>query len=276
MPPADAPRPPLPTAGPPGRFAWVHVFTANLRKVAIEMIRYLPNTISLIVTFYALFLLLFLGIQVIGAPEARGANTEYLIVTLVLWLLAMLAIQGIGWEVANEATRGTLEQLYMSPVPAWRILGARMVGTITVQLGVIALMLLLGMVTAQRWLTFDLLTLAPLFALTLTCMVGVGFAVAGLALVFKQIQSLLQVAQFGFMALVAIPVGIHPALELAPVIRGATMIRDALTAGTPLLDFGGLAWALLAVNAAVYLALGVALYRLAERRAMDRGLLGQY
>ena len=185
-------------------------------------------------------------------------------------------MQGIGWEITSEATRGTLEQLYMSPIAPWRILLARMSGIVLLNLIVYVVILVLIMATTGRWLHFDLATLVPLFALTLTGMIGVGFMVAGLALVFKQIQAFLQIVQFFFFGMVAVPVGLSPWLELVPVVRGSTMIREAMTNGVGLLDFGASAWLLLGANAAVTFALGVVLYRLAERRALDRGLLGQY
>ncbi len=254
----------------------LNVLNANVRKVGIELLRYLPNTVSTVVTFYAIFLMFFLGIRVIGGPETTGASSEYLIVSMVLWFLALMAMQGIGWEITNEATRGTLEQLYMSPVGTWKILLSRMVGSVVVNFAIIVVVLLLNMLTAGVWLNFDLLTLAPLLFLTVVCMLGVGFMVAGLALVFKQIQAFLQIAQFIFFALVAVPVGLSRWLELLPVVRGSTMIRAAMTEGVTLAGFSAAAWALLVANTVVYFALGILLYKLAERRAMNRGLLGQY
>ena len=254
----------------------LNVLSANVRKVGIEMMRYLPNTLSTIVTFYAIFLMFFLGIRVIGGPETTSESSAYLIVSMVLWFLALMAMQGIGWEITNEATRGTLEQLYMSPVGTWQILLSRMVGSVIVNLVIMVAVLLLNMLTAGVWLTFDLLTLAPLLFLTVVCMLGVGFMVAGLALVFKQIQAFLQIAQFIFFALVAVPVSLSPWLEALPVVRGSTMIRAAMTEGVTLAGFSATTWALLVANTAFYFALGILLYKLAERRAMDKGLLGQY
>ncbi len=253
-----------------------NVLAANIRKQWIELKRYLPNTISMIITFYAIFLLLFLGIQVVGAPGAAGESTRYLIVSMVLWFLALVAMQGIGWEITTEATRGTLEQLYMSPVPTWRILFARMVGEVLANLVVLFLVMALAMLTARQWLVFDLATLLPLFLLTILGMIGVGFLVAGLALVYKQIQAFLQIAQFIFMAMVAMPVTLSLWLEALPVLRGATMIRRAMTEGVSLLGFTGFEWLLLGLNSVLWLGLGVVVYRAAERRAMNRGLLGQY
>ncbi len=251
-----------------------NVLLANLRKVATEMRRYLPNTISTVITFYAIFLMFFLGIQVLGTPESAETNTQYVIVSTALWFLALMAMQGIGWEITLEATRGTLEQLYMSPIGAWRILLARMVGTVLVNLLIIVLMLFLSMATARQWLNFDLVTLLPVLLLTITGMLGVGFMVAGLSLVYKQVDSLLQIAQFVFLALVAVPLSALP--ELAPVVKGADMVRGVMVEGTPLTGFSVLDWISLGLNAAAYFLLGIFLYGRAERRAMNRGLLGQY
>ena len=147
-----------------GALRMVNVLLVNLRKVATEMWRYLPNTLSMVVTFYAIFLMFVLGIQVLGTPENAATNTQYVIVSTALWFLVLMAMQGISWEVTQEAMRGTLEQLYMSPVGAWRILLARMIGRVLANLIIIVLMLL-SMATARQRLNFDLLTLAPVAAL---------------------------------------------------------------------------------------------------------------
>lgn len=254
----------------------VNVLLANLQKVATEMWRYLPNTLSTLVTFYAIFLMLFWGIQVLGSSEGAAQSTQYVIVSTALWFLALMAMQGIGWAVTEEAMRGTLEQLYMSPVGAWRILLARMVGTVLVNLIIIALMVLLSMLTARQTLNLDLLTLTPILALTILGMLGVGFMVAGLALVFKQVQAFLQIAQFIFFALVAVPLSASPLLAFAPVVKGADMVRSVMVEGVNLTGFSAFDWLSLLLNAGVYFALGVFLYTRAEVRAMNRGLLSQY
>lgn len=253
-----------------------NVLFANVRKIGIEMRRYLPNTLSLVVTFYAIFLAMFFGIRVIGDPESVAGNIQFLIVGNAFWFLLVLGISSMGWEISGEATRGTLEQLYMSPVPAWQILLSRMIGTLAIQSLVMAAMVVLSMLTAGQWLHLDLAAVLVLMVPTLVSMMGVGFVVAGLALVFKQIQSLLQVLQFAFLGMAFVPIATLPFLELAPVVKGIDMVRSVLVQGTGLASFQPLDWASLVLNAAVYLALGVGFYRLCERRAFDRGLLGQY
>lgn len=173
--------------------AWLEVVRANVRKVVLEMVRYLPNTLSLVVTFYAIFLTLLLGIRVVGDPAGAGDEVRYLIVANAFWFLLLVSINSLGFEISTEATRGTLEQLYMSPFPATFILLARMAGTLAAYLVIIVGMVLLSMATARTWLNVDLPLIAAILAPTLAGVVGLGFAVGGLALLFKQIQSLLQV-----------------------------------------------------------------------------------
>ncbi len=256
--------------------SWPNVLVANIRKMWILMIRYLPNTISEIITFYAIFLMFFLGIKVVGNPEQMGENSAFVIVSMFLWFLSLMAMQGIGWEITTEANTGTLEQLYMSPVPAWVILLSRMIGTVFTNIIIMALVLILSMLTAGRWLNFDVVTLIPLFIFLVICMLGVGFMVAGLALIYKQINALLQIAQFAFFALVSVPISLSPWLEFLPVVRGSSMIRMSMIEGTHLLDFAATDWLWLIINALIYFMAGVMVYKLAEVRAMSKGLLGKY
>src|SRR5690625_5964803 len=93
-----------------------HLLKANFGKEYIELIIYLPNTMAMIFTFYFIFLGMFAVIQVIGDPSVQDVNTQYVIVNYIVWFLAMVVMQDIGWQVTNESMRGTLEQLSMSPM----------------------------------------------------------------------------------------------------------------------------------------------------------------
>lgn len=54
-----------------------------------------------------------------------------------------------------------------------------------------------------------------------------------------------QIGQFVFLGLVATPIALSPFLEIAPFVRGASLIRDTMIQGATLGDFSLLAWALL-------------------------------
>lgn len=254
----------------------VVVAVANLRKVVTEMVRYLPNTLSLFVTFYAIFLFMLLGVRVVGDPAAADANIRFVIVGNAFWFLLLLGVSSMGWELTTEATRGTLEQLYMTTTPAWYILLARMVATLLVNVVIISAMVALSMLTARQWLHLDLLAVAAILPAVLLGVIGLGFLVAGLAIVYKQIQALLQVVQFVFMAMAFVPLSAAPWLEAAPAVKGIDMARQVLADGRALASFALADWASLVGAGVAYLAVGWLVFRACERRAMARGLLGHY
>jgi len=255
---------------------WANVLVANVMKVLIEMRRYLLNTVSLFVTFYVIFLMLFLGINVVGDPSAVDANVRFLLVGNAVWFLLLVGINSIGWEITTESVRGTLEQLHMSPVaPRW-ILLARLLGNLAVNVVVVAGMLLLSMATVGVWLSVDVVTVLALLAPMLLGVTGLAFAIAGLAIVYKQIQAFLQMSQFVFLAMAFVPLSVAPWLELAPVVKGIDMLRASLVDGVGLEAFAMQDWLSLVVNGAVYFGLGLLAYAAAERRATARGLLGRY
>src|SRR6185437_1106283 len=111
---------------------WANLLKANVRKEYIELKRYLPNTLAMVFTFYIIFLGMFTGIQLIGDPSTQELNIQYAIVNYIFWFLAMTVMNSIGWEITNEAMRGTLEQLSMSPMGIWRILATRLLATTTI------------------------------------------------------------------------------------------------------------------------------------------------
>src|SRR5690625_7955167 len=90
---------------------WVNLLKANIRKEYIELKRYLPNTIAMLFTFYIIFLGVFAGIQLFGVPSAAGSNTQFAIVNYIVWCLARMMVNDIGYDVMYDAIRGTLEQL---------------------------------------------------------------------------------------------------------------------------------------------------------------------
>jgi ABC-2 type transport system permease protein len=252
-----------------------NALVANSRKVIIEMQRYLPNTLSLVATFYIIFLAMFFGIRIIGDPATAEANIQFVIVSNAFWFLAIMAMTSMGWEVTTEATRGTLEQLAMSPVGLPAILLLRMIANIAAQLVIIAAMLVLVMWTAGQWLNFDL-TLLPILVPTLISMIGIGYVVAGLSIIFKQIQALLQILQFVFLGMTFVPLSALPWLELAPFVKGVDLTRQVMTQGLGLGDLGFLDWLSLIANAALYFTLGLVFFRWCEQVARRQGLLGQY
>lgn len=252
------------------------VLKANFRKEFIELKRYYPNTIAMIATGYFIFLAMFMGLKFVGNPATVDENVQYTIVSMVFWILTMMALNQSSITVLQEAMRGTLEQLYLNPFGAWRILLSRIVAQISLELISIIILLFLAQLTSGQWLNLNPLTIIPIMIVTFVSMIGVGFMMAGLAIIFKQIQNFLQILQFILMGLVFIPLSSAPLMEFAPFVKGVNMVRMVMMDNLSLLDFTMFDYLSLILNAIVYLAAGLFIYLQCEKAAMRKGLLAQY
>lgn len=255
---------------------WLHVFNANFRKEYIEMKRYLPNTIALVVTFYIIFLGAFFGIMFIGDPASFDMNVQYSIVSVVFWSLTMMTMNFIGYAVVTEATRGTLEQLYMSPMGVWKIMLTRIISQLGLQSVIMIILLFAAMLTSGQWLSLNPMTTIPIIIVTMISMIGVSFMIAGLAVIVKQIQAFLQIFQFVLMGLVFVPITVAPFLAFAPFVKGVNMVRTVMMEDLTLTQLPWSDYGVLVLNSLVYLILGLVIYDRCEKIAMKKGLLGQY
>lgn len=256
--------------------AWLNLLKANLKKEYLELKRYLPNTIAMILTFYIIFLGLFGVIQIVGDPTTQDMNTQYVIVNYIFWFLTITIINSVGYEVINEAMRGTLEQLSMSPMGIWRIMTARLLSTTIINLVIVVVLLYVSMATAGQWLNVDVVTIAPIMILTLFSMFGIGFIIAGISIILKQVQAFLQILQFILMGLTFVSVSMSPILQFLPFVKGIDMVREVMIQGTSLSQFAMYDYLVLILNALFYFALGLAVFIYCERIAMRKGLLAHY
>ncbi|WP_231566608.1 ABC transporter permease [Pontibacillus marinus] len=255
---------------------FANVLRVNVKKEFLELKRYFANTLSMILTMYFIFLGMFFGIQVVGDPADVATNTQYIIVNYVFWYLGMATLQSLGFTISQEAMRGTLEQLYMSPVSAWRILLARVSGMVFNHLFIIVFLLFASMLTTGEWLNLNPVAVVPILLLTVVSMIGVSFIVAGISVIVKQINAFLQILQFIIMAFAFIPLSVAPYLVFAPFVKGVDMTRQVMIHGYTLTDFTALDYIALVGNGIAYVAIGVVLYRTCEKIAMKKGLLGHY
>ena len=255
---------------------WLNLLKANTKKEYIELKRYLPNTIAMIVTFYIIFLGMFAGIQLIGDPSTQDINTQYAIVNYIFWFLAMMVVNNIGYEVTNEAMRGTLEQLSMSPMGIWRIMVTRLISSTVLNMLIIIVLLFLSMLTTGQWLNIDVITILPILLLTLLSMFGVGFMIAGVSIVLKQVQAFLQILQFILAGLTFIPLSVSPLFAYLPFVKGVDLVRNVMIDGITLSEIGWESFFILGFNAVFYFAIGLGIFFFCERVAMNKGLLAHY
>jgi len=250
---------------------------AMVKRYRIELQRYYLNTASLVVSLYFLFVAIFFGGQSLaGGPAEFGGTAEGLVVGFMIWFLAVFAYSEMAFSLMTEAQQGTLEQLAMSPLGLKRVLLGRLGGALLFQLGVTAVLLLLLMTTTSRWLNLDPVSIVPLLLITITSVLGIGFIMGGLALVFKRIQETFQILQFVFVGLIAAPIESVPLLKFLPLSWGTELISRVMIGGQSIAQMPVGALLFLVGNSAVYFALGLLVFSYFENVARDRGLLGHY
>ena len=240
--------------------------------------RYIVNSVSSLVSIYMIFILIFAGLQSVSKYANTGAlegSLEGTIVGFFVWTFTIYAFSNLSWNLMNEAQTGTLEQLYLAPCGFKWVGAATLMSDFVFSFVPIMLLLFAMMATTGRWLRVDMVSLVPLLLITLLGAYGVGFALGGLALVFKRIQALFQIMQFVFIGLLVIPVHV-PGVKCMPLALGNDLIRTVMVDGVRLwrLPPGDIVTA--AAVGAVYLAVGIVIFSLCERVARNRGLLGHY
>jgi ABC-2 type transport system permease protein len=201
----------------------------------------------------------------------------------IVWLYTFMAVSNMGWSLREEVQTGTLEQMFMSPLPPQLLMMGRSLAnvvstTLTIVGITVVLMLVLGVGFS---IGVDGLLV---FGLTLIGLFGLGFIVGGTTLVFKHVESFAYLAQYGLMflngALLPVdkfPAGLALAARLLPGTQGIIVLRrvvlDDETLGS-VWRSGSLGW--LVLHSAGFFLFGWLVFRVCERHARQRGMLGQY
>jgi len=250
-------------------------FIAMFKKEVILLRRYFVNSIGGIITIYFVFMLMFWGYTgLAGAGVNLGDAVDNLVVGYITWLMLMMAYQTIPDTVLQEAREGTLEQLYMSPLGFVTLGSFKFISAVITDMVIVIVMLLLTMLTTGRSLNIDVISLLPFMVFAIIGVSGLGFFFGGITLIFKRIQSYLQIMQFALIALVAAsPVGLFRWL---PAVLPAHWIREVMVQGQDLSHVPLGDWlAMLAVALLSALA-GVAMFKLCESKARSKGILGHF
>lgn len=252
-------------------------FGGQFRKQLIEFRRYVFETLSGILTLFGFFVMLFLGARAVGGrAPGFGETLEGIVVAFAVWTIAIFAYQSLVQGLVMEAQQGTLEQLAMSPVGLVRVLLGQVAAGLAFQLVMMSVLLVLMMGVTGKWLHIDVVSILPLLLVTLLGLVGLGFAMGGLAIVFKRVQGALQIVQVFVLALVAVPPESVPMMRYLPLAWGTSLLRRVMVDGTSLFSIPAGDLLFLVANSAVWFTAGVGVFKAFEGVARNRDLLGHY
>ena len=252
----------------------------EMRKRWLITLDYKSN----IFTQIFMMVLIFVGAAfLLGGGQFNPAQITSMLLGYTVWYYARLVITSTSSDMLGEAQIGTLEQIYMSPArPEWVLFGRMLVmlamTTVIVILPTLLIATPFGIHFPFRWEALIV------FALILAGLFGFSLALAGAALVFKQVDTLADLIQnvllFLTGALLPItnfPQWLHLFAQALPITQGILVIRNVVLQNQSLLTAwsdGSMFW--LIVNSSIYLVIGCFLYGICERYAKMKGSLGQY
>lgn len=228
--------------------------------------------------------LIFIGASYfLGGGHFDAGQLPAMMIGYMVYFYARVIILSTGTDLISEASAGTLEQMYMSPVATeWLLLGrmlAQLISTtILALIPATGLILLLHISIPLRWESL------PVLGLTLAGLFGFTLVLTGLGLVFKQIDSAVDLIQNLLLFLTGsfVPVSLFPdwleaIARTLPTTQGIIVLRSVTLQGQSLAEVwasGSLGW--LIVHTCLYLCAGWLVFKLCERYARRLGSLGQY
>ena len=254
--------------------------TSETRKGLLIMWAYRFNVVIELVTMGAIFV--FIG-YLMGNGELDPERLDGVLVGFLVWLYAAIAIGSMSSNLSEEASTGTLEQMYMSPVPTSIIFVGRVLSTVLVSTFMVlavgtVLVLLLGI---EIPLSVQAL---PVLVLTLIGLFGLGYGIGGATLVFKRVPALTNMVtnlllflNGSLLPVDRLPDGVELVAKLLPTTQGIIVLRKVLLEDRSL----GAVWAngslaYLTLHSTLFLAVGWVVFKYAEGVAKKRGTLGQY
>ena len=276
----------------PRSMDWKAARTFAVKNLRIA-IRYPANLLVwgiLPIFWFAPFILM---ATAIGGVETSVHFTEisgfdnYIQFVVIGWFVYMYLDTSI-WAIGNnfrwEQMSGTLEPLFSTPVPRISILlGAAMSDTVQ---GTLQAIILLGICVVMFGLQYALVAILPtiiILTLMVIALYGFSFMLAGLILVFKDPSVLTEmISELTFVVspvnypVQALPRSVQFIAYLIPTTIGIVTIREvAITGMWNLLSF---TQAVLGLGVLVicFWAIGISVFRFAEKWTKQRGHMGGF
>lgn len=257
------------------------VLWAMVKKQLQLMVRYRVNFLIKFVSMYIFFATIFFGGQafVSGIEDGTSAISstfEGIIVGWFLWTMAQTAYGSLQTSITSESRMGTLEHLYISPYGFGIVMGMKSVVSVLLSILFGSVLLISMMATTGIWLTIDAITVAIIYTFTIISALGLGFAIGGLALIYKKIDSVNNIINFSLIGLIGAPVVDAGVLHLLPLVTGSDMLQEAMREGVSIFEFTITDIFLLVGTGIGYLLLGYTIFRYSSTVARRRGVMGHY
>ncbi len=224
---------------------------------------------------------MFLGIKSFGisfgiSPVDMGSNLEGFVVGYFLWTIMLMAYTGAAYGIIHDANRGTLEQLNMSGIKLSTIVTVRSLSDLLINFIISIVLLFIIMITTNYKLEIKIFSiLLPIF-IGIFSILGIGLIFGGLALIFKKVQSLLNIVQYFLIALVMVSPENSIIYNLIPFRPAADKVMLSMMKGYSFIDFSIYDYGIMIGNSILYFTIGLLVFNKCVNLSKRQGLLGQY
>ena len=222
--------------------------------------------------------------QALGFAAYSGTSDymSFILLGTVLTNFILTVFWGMGYALKNDMDAGVLESNWLTPVPRLLILVGRTLSSLLVTAITSAIMLAIGAAlfgfqpTGNTWAAF--LTAIPM----LIGLYGFGFAFAGVVLLMREANTLVDVSSFlvqGFSGtnfpVKSLPTWLIPVALILPLTYGLDAVRGLLLKTETLLPLPA-EIIILIVFMFVMVWFGAWVFNRVERRVRTLGTLGQH
>ncbi len=268
---------------PPNQLsAYSDSFRAMLKQQAQLLTRYPVNLIANFSLVLVMVIMVTLVVMMFIPPDTGPILRGITLYGFVIYIFLSHTIWTVGMSIQREQTEGTLVTLYLTPASRFLLLLSRAVVTlawtsVACVLGLLAAQAITGPLPLNN---LGLLLVILIF--TVSGLVGLGFALAGLALHFgESIELIANILEFGLMGLCAfffpfsvLPPALQAIARLIPLSYSVDAFRTvALNAGPPELLPLPAELGIIITTGLIAPILGFVLYHFSEKSARRRGSL---
>lgn len=234
--------------------------------------RYWFETIISLILLACILVLVIFSISSLGDLSVEKGDFDSFIVGTILWFFAVSCFQSASGDISEETHHRTLEQFYISPISVKKLLAIRALNTLIAGLLLLCIAMKSFDIVMSERINFSILPILGIAVLASFSLVGIGYLVAGLSLLFKKVDLFQAGAYAAIIGLVAAPVNSSPILALLPYTEGASLARKMVNHETVSMQ----EITLVAINSAIYLALGLVAFDFLEKTARRKGVLGHW
>ncbi len=274
------------------------VMKAEIIRSLIIMRRYWFRTLTGMAIGYGMLMVLIIGFMssrdtITDAVDGRFADPTTATNFVLGFILGMFAFGVVGMftqGIQGMAQSGVLEQLCMSPHGLIvNFLAKATVGAVT-SVFYSGIMVWLVTISVNGVLYFDAFPVIVLLTLTFINLLGFGFMMGGLTLVFKQVgqvailirMALFALAIFAREELLEINFLISAVMHALPITDAAICLKYVLIYDQGAVNgeyasvFTHPSFYFLILNCVVWTSIGIACFKVMENWSRSRGTLGTY